>query len=126
MALTLKIIGAGQVTSTNGSGASQKVVDYGANAITKSVLVQNIILVNVTASAYNALLDVKVQKGSETARYILKNYDLAQNARLVLGEELTLYLNSAPPDSVTLVAKSKTNDEHANIDYVISGVERDI
>lgn len=125
MALTLKIIGVGQVTSTD-TGASQKIVDYGMNAIAKSVLVQNVILVNSTAAANNALLDVMVQKSSGTARYILKNYDLAQNARLVIGEELTLYLNSAPPDSVTLVAKSKTTGQAAAIDYVINGVERDI
>lgn len=125
MALTFKIIGAGQVTSDN-TGVSVKIVDYGTSAITKSVLVQNIILVNATTNANSALLDVKVKKGSGPDCFILKSYDLAQNARLVLGDELTLYLNSSPPDSVTLVAKSKTSGQPAAIDYVVNGLERDL
>ena len=115
MALTLKLLGTGQITTTTETNITQN------SQTTKALLVKNVILTNLSGTP--AALEIYVKKGGTGTAWqvVPKPITIPANGQVVLDTELTLNLNSASWE--TLFGKFNTGS--GTIDFVANGIERD-
>jgi hypothetical protein len=127
MALTLKILGIGQLSTTESmiAGASK----------TKGALVQNISLTNTSASTVTVNgIWVKIADSANPGSFIKRlvsplNFTIAPNAQFILENDITLgqtenssvFTGNLIPDSLTAKLTSGSG-----VDYVVCGMERDV
>jgi len=126
MALTLKILGIGQLTNT------EKTIVFGSN--NKGTLIQSISLINTSGVSVTVSIWVKVAwspSANQAEKRLIspQNLSIAPSAQVVLENDITLG-STTPPipvggwpvlDVLTALASSS-----AAIDYVVCGMERDV
>jgi hypothetical protein len=126
MALTLKVLGIGQLSNT------EKTIVPGSPS--KGSLVQNISLVNTSASSVTVNVWVKVAWSASTGQaekrlVSTQNLSIAANSQVVLANDITLgsttpgYPGSVAPVLDVLTAQASAANV---IDYVVCGMERDL
>jgi hypothetical protein len=128
MALTLKILGIGQLSTTEAVIATA--------SKTKGALVQNISLANTNTSTPITVngIWVKVADSANPGTFLKKlispqNFTIAPNAQIVFENDITLgqtenssvFTGNLIPDS--LVAKLTSG---SGVDFVVCGMERDV
>ena len=116
MALTLKLLGTGQITTTSEVNITQN------TQTTKALLVKNVILTNLAGTA--ASLEIYVKKGGAGTSWQIapKPVTVPANGQIILDTELTLNLNSASFETLY----GKFNAGSGTVDFVANGIERDV
>jgi hypothetical protein len=114
MALTIKQLGLGNVRSANYASLDQNTLykpDTGKSGVVKSV-----VFVNRAAAAYT--LKVYVLPAAGTKYHVGIYQNLPQNAAYAIEDEITLAAGER------LLADTGTDDD--KLDFVVSGIERDV
>jgi hypothetical protein len=125
MALTLKILGIGQLTGTT----EQTIV---AGSTNKGSLVQNINLTNTGASTITVSgIWVKVADPATPGSFVKRlvtpqNFTIAPHAQVIFENDVTLgasFFSTGVSTPDTLVSKLGAT---GTVDYVVCGMERDV
>lgn len=114
MALTVKQLGLGAVRS--GSYGTPTTNTLYTPAAGKSAVVSNVSFTNPTVTTCN--LEVYVLPAAGTKYHVGWYQGLAQNQSFAITDDITLAAGER------LMADTQTND--SKVDFVVSGVERDV
>lgn len=118
MSLNLKILGVGTL-ATPATPPSPLYPAGGTVQAGKMALVKSLILTNTGSGTATVNLYVQQQAAGTQGQISPRDLQLAPGAQFILDSEIALFLSTGPD-----VIRGSANP--ATVDYVISGIERDV